>query len=89
MLYKDKILFEKELEALLKPLLKSLYLKWNMYDASMVHQAFTHYICGRNNAKILKLVNSRKRRKLKFKKLKSELENVKVAQELNKYVEAL
>jgi hypothetical protein len=85
MLYNEKIQFEAEVEAMLKPILKELYLTWKQYDAAVVHQAFTHYICKRNNAKILNLVNRRKHRKLKFKQLKSELENVRVKAELEEF----
>ena len=81
----DRTKFNAEVEQLLKPVLKQLYLEWKQYDAGMVHQEFTHYICGRNHAKILRLVNSRRHRKLKFKQLKCELENVRVKKELEEF----
>jgi hypothetical protein len=85
MLYNEKIQFEAEVEAMLKPILKQLYLEWKQYDALTIHQSLTHYICKRNHAKILNLVNRRRHRKLKFKQLKCELENVRVEAELEEF----
>jgi len=80
-----RIQFNAELEALLKPLLKSLYLKWQAYDAATIHECFFMYVSKRNHEKILKLVNRRHHRKLRYKQLKSELENVRVAQEIKEF----
>jgi hypothetical protein len=83
--YNNRLQFEQDVEQMLKPVLKQLYIKYSRYDALTIHQSLTHYICKRNHAKILNLVNRRRHRKLKFKQLKCELENVRVEKEISEF----
>lgn len=85
MTYNEKIKFEQDVEQLLKPMLKELYLKWSSYNSIIIHQEFLNYIFKRTHAKILKYANSKKHRKLRYKALKLELENVRVAKEISEF----
>ena len=78
-----------DIEIAYKKAIQPLYLKWRQLSSNQVSEMFAFWIVRHNHQKILELVNRRRHRKLKFQKVKTELEMCKVKKELENYVEEL
>lgn len=86
----DRVQFGKDAEELYKNLMKSLYIKWSdKYDSVVIRETFAYWVTTHNHLKIMSLINKRKHRKIKYKMVKTELENLKVKSELDNFVESL
>jgi predicted transcriptional regulator len=89
MIHSEKVQFGKDVEELVKPILQQLYIKYGKYDSVIIHAEFVNYMQSRNHSKFLKFANSKKHRRLRFKKLQCELETVRVERELKEFEDSL
>jgi hypothetical protein len=81
--YKDKAEFEKQVEQMYKPLMQQLIMDWKeRYDSATIRQCFCFWVVKHAHEKILDAFNHRKHRKLKYAKVKHELETLKVKNSL-------
>lgn len=69
----DKAKFKAEVEMAIKPIMQDLYKRWSMYDAAVIREMFTFLMVERNHKRIIDLTTKRKHRKLKYKKVLSQL----------------
>jgi hypothetical protein len=76
MIYKDKINFNKDVEAIYKSIMPPLYRKWMQYTDQEIREMFYLWVVHHQHEKYLDLINRKKHRKLKVKKIAMELEKI-------------
>ena len=86
----DRNEMNRDFEEMYKREMKNFYLKWRQqYSPAEVSEMFFYFIAKHRHEKIMDLVNKRKHRKLKYRKVKAELDNIKTKAELDNFAQEI
>lgn len=84
--YKDKILLKQQVESAYKPMMIPIYKQWTQYSSVEIRLEVMRILNEHNHQKLMAMLNKRKYRKKGIKKIKEELDMLKVKKEEDNFV---